>query len=293
MTSTVRAALSYDTLIPTPVCAKFKTIKVEGTGEFVNTDNSAPFPLTTGDMSISASFTALSAPGSYPNQSYFRNLNLEMNAICVVTEDQPLDPATGTAPTCFYEAQFGFCKPYFAFPDKVELKKEFARPDQVVDVAPIIAEYERELGGGGGGRRTQQVRRAQDGGRRAQDEAFVVENSFSKEKEQADDETLIEAVRVTKEVYESNPKLMEMICPQLYCLIPLCFARSGGFTAHGTGNQDLKITGGTGGLFGAFGQITGTSPINISNTDPNGDITYDFDMDIEICYYRRELPSFF
>jgi len=276
MTSTVRAALSYDTLIPTPVCAKFKTIKVEGTGEFVNTDNSAPFPLTTGDMSISASFTALSAPGSYPNQSYFRNLNLEMNAICVVTEDQPLDPATGTAPTCFYEAQLGFCRRFFYVLD-VEVVKELVPIEKVIDVVPLLEKYEQELGLG---RRTQQVRRAQD--------AAAFENVRS------DKEKMVEAVFVTDELYKANSKLMEYICPQKYCWIPYCIdTRSGGFTAHGTGNQDLKITGGTGGLFGAFGQITGTSPINISNTDPNGDITYDFDMDIEICYYRRELPSFF
>lgn len=280
MTSAVDAVVFYDTSIPTPVCAKFNTFRVEGIGEFVNTDNSVPSPLTTGDMSISASFSGMTASGQYPNQIYWRNINLEMNAICVVTEDQPSDPTMGTAPTCFYEAQFGFCRPYFTFPD-IKVEKEFVRRDQVVDVAPIIAEYERELAGGG--RRTQQVRRAQD-------KAFVVEETFSKEQadDKADDETLVEAVRVTKEVYEANPKLMEMICPQLYCLIPFCFARSGGFTAHGTGNQDLKITGGTDGLFGAFGQITGTSPINFPYPQPTGldpgDIAYDFAVDIEICY---------
>ena len=157
-----------------------------------------------------------------------------------------MNATEGTAPTCFYEAQFGLCRPYFTFPEKIEL--DFARPDQVIDVEPILAEYEREQERGGG-RRTQQLRRAQD-------KAFAFEDAKdSSSKEQADDKTLVEAVRVTKEIYESNPKLMEMICPQLYCWIPFCFARSGGFTAHGTGNQDLKITGGTGGLFGAFGQV--------------------------------------
>jgi len=197
-------------------------------------------------MSISASFSGIPAAGQYPNQAYWRNINLEMNAICVVTEDQPFDPLMGTAPTCFYEAQFGFCRPYFAFPDDVVL--EFVPAGDVIDVGPIIAEYEREQERGGGVRRTQQVRRAQ---------AFEYEDAKdSSFKEQADDKTLVEAVRVTKEVYESNPELMEMICPQLFCYIPYCWrTRTGGFTAHGTGNQDLKITGGTGDLFGAFGQV--------------------------------------
>ena len=50
MTSAVDAIVYYDTTIPTPVCAKFNTFRVEGIGEFVNTDNSAPFPLTTGKI---------------------------------------------------------------------------------------------------------------------------------------------------------------------------------------------------------------------------------------------------
>jgi len=190
-------------------------------------------------MSISASFTAVTAPGSYPTQSYFRNINLEMNAICVVTEDQPIPPATGTAPTCFYEAQLGFCRRYY-YAD-FEIKKELVSSEKVIDVGPILEKYEQELGGG---RRTQQLRRAQD------NTAFEVEDVRD------DKEKMVEAVLVTDELYEANPKLMEMICPKKYCWIPYCIdTRSGGFTAHGTGNQDLKITGGTGGLFGAFGQV--------------------------------------
>ena len=169
-----------------------------------------------------------------------------MNAICVVTEDQPLDPLMGTTPTCFYEAQFGFCRPYFALPDDV--KGKFVPAGSVIDVEPIIAKHEREQEQGGGLRRTQQVRRAQ-----------VFEYDDAKDssfEEQADDKTLVQAVRVTKEIYESNPELMKIICLQLFCYIPTSWrTRTGGFTAHGTGNQDLKIIGGTGDLFGAFGQV--------------------------------------
>ena len=192
-------------------------------------------------MSISASFTAVTAPGSYPTQSYFRNINLEMNAICVVTEDQPMNPALGTAPTCFYEAQLGFCRRYY-YVIGVPIKLELVPREKVIDVGPILEKYEQELGQElNGGRRTQQLRRAQD--------KAAFENV-------RDDKDMVEAVLVTDELYEANPKLMKMICPQKYCHIPYCFdTRSGGFTAHGTGNQDLKITGGTGGLFGAFGQV--------------------------------------
>lgn len=44
------AAGQYDTTIPGPVCAKFKTIKVQGLGEFVDTDGSGLVPITTGKL---------------------------------------------------------------------------------------------------------------------------------------------------------------------------------------------------------------------------------------------------
>ena len=50
MTSTVDAVVYYDTSIPTPVCAKFNTFRMEGIGEFVDTDGSGPAPLTTGKI---------------------------------------------------------------------------------------------------------------------------------------------------------------------------------------------------------------------------------------------------
>ena len=155
-----------------------------------------------------------------------------------------MNPALGTAPTCFYEAQLGFCRRYY-YVIGVPIKLELVPREKVIDVGPILEKYEQELGQElNGGRRTQQLRRAQ------KDTAFEVEDVRD------DKEKMVEAVLVTDELYEANPELMEMICPKKYCWIPYCIdTRSGGFTAHGTGNQDLKITGGTGGLFGAFGQV--------------------------------------
>ena len=65
----------------------------------------------------------------------------------------------------------------------------------------------------------------------------------------------------------------------------------GGFTAHGTGPDALEITGGSDGLFGAFGQLQ-TSPdigSQFSAPDPDtGDVTVSIPFDIELCFYPRE-----
>ena len=37
----------------------------------------------------------------YPNQSVFRKINIDMNAVCVVKRDQ--NPAPQDAPVCLYE----------------------------------------------------------------------------------------------------------------------------------------------------------------------------------------------
>merc|ERR1712029_604135 len=100
-------------------------------------------------------------------------------------------------------------------------------------------------------------------------------------------------VLVTSEIRKLDPALIDFLCPgQGSCYIPyrFCFdKREGGFTAHGTGSSDIKITGGTAGLFGAFGQIkTPDSGISILTVNADGDITYEFDVTLELCYYRRE-----
>lgn len=272
----------YDTTIPSPVCAKFKAITMAGDGEFVDTDGSGAYlPLqTTGDMSISFNLSGVAAPGSYPNQSYFSQISLDMNAVCVVKKDQSYVPTD--APVCFYEAEMRFSRNYVSFPDDVQVEK--VPIDKVVDVEKLLSSEP------GAGRRTQFVRGSEGGivaePKSAPDNRQLQKNVFQEEREE-----LVEAVRVTDEVFNLDPDLMKRICPLRSCFIPLyyLFKRKGGFTAHGTGSQDIKITGGTAGLFGAFGQmITPDSGFEISTIATNGDITYEFDVALELCYYRRE-----
>jgi len=272
----------YDTTIPSPVCAKFKAITMAGVGEFVDTDGSGVSPQTTGDMSISFNLSGVAATGSYPNQSYFSQISLDMNAVCVVKTDQPFFPAD--APVCFYEAEMRFSRNYVSFPDDVVVEK--VPIDKVVDVEKLLSSEP------GAGRRTQFVRGSEGGvvaePRSAPDNRQLQKNVFQEEREELVE---VEAVEVTDKVFNLDPDLMKRICPQRFCLIPLnyLFKRKGGFTAHGTGSQDIKITGGTAGLFGAFGQmITPDSGINILAIAANGDITYEFDVALELCYYRRE-----
>lgn len=286
----------YDTTIPSPVCAKFKQFTVGGIGEFVDTDASGIAPQTTGDMSVSFSLTGVNAAGEYPNQSIFRNLNIDMNAICVVKKDQPFVPVN--APVCLYEAKFSFCRRnYIIFQDDIKIEK--VKAERVVDIRPALEKLGRLERTDGDGRRTQSqsVRGAGQAAEVVGAESNLEDDNRQLQKELFEDnivnEGLVEAVFVTEEVYALDEELFKLVCPKLGCLIPYYFCtdkRKGGFTAHGTGSQDIKITGGTAGLFGAFGQmITPTSGIDIISTDlMTGDITYEFDIDLEICYYRRE-----
>mmetsp|Transcript_12949 Transcript_12949/g.19794 ORF Transcript_12949/g.19794 Transcript_12949/m.19794 type:complete len:345 (+) Transcript_12949:394-1428(+) len=326
--SQVRA--QYDTSIPSPVCAKFKTIKMEGSAKFVDTDNSVEGGVitssgqTAGDMTISVDLTGTAAVGSYPTQTSFRNISLDMSAICIITQDQS---QTLSAPTCFWEANLGFCRSW-------RLRPKPFKPIERVKVSETL---------NGGGRRTRYLRESNN-------ETF--------------EEELVEATNVTEELIIDNPEIKN-ICPQLGCRIRTCRdQRNGGFTAHGTGPDKFEITGGTDGLFGAFGQFEGefAFPTNsgfltliadgkecgaqhknlgtsfsspeecavaatnepgcgssfmysdnygyawgcrccthdgaagggannnwdLYSFDPSGDINLDIDVDLEICYYERE-----
>jgi len=62
--------------------------------------------------------------------------------------------------------------------------------------------------------------------------------------------------------------------------------REGTFSAHGSGPDKIRITGGADGFFGAFGQITTTQDFNTGTVEANGDLTGStVEMKIEICYY--------
>lgn len=204
-------------------------------------------------MSISFSLTGVNAFGQYPNQSVFKQISLDMNAVCVVKRDQPVVPAD--APVCLYEAEMSFCRNYIAFPIDIEFKR--VNVDEVVDVESIL-----KKNGLAGGRRMQSSLRGKSEADIAATEVEVEmatnDRQLQKREGTLFGDQMIEAVEVTKEVYSLDPPLIELLCPQLGCLIPLKFCldkREGGFTAHGTGSSDIKITGGTAGLFGAFGQV--------------------------------------
>lgn len=275
----------YDTIIPSPVCAKFRDIKVKGRGEFVDTDGSGIVPQTTGDMSISFNLSGVNALASYPNQPVFRQISLNMNAVCVVKRDQ--DPAPTDAPVCLYEAEMEFCRNWFLWYKLSEVRVERVSNDKVVDVAQLLEnDAPREI-------RTQSIRGSGVNIDAEQESTPDNRQSLFGSNEVVVREDMVDAVRVTKEVFNLDPDLMGIVCPQLGCWVPYWFCRDkrkGGFTAHGTGSQDIKITGGTAGLFGAFGQIlTADSGIVFTDIDyMTGDLTYTFDMGLEICYYRRE-----
>uniref|UniRef100_A0A6S8W0R0 Uncharacterized protein n=2 Tax=Chaetoceros debilis TaxID=122233 RepID=A0A6S8W0R0_9STRA len=65
--------------------------------------------------------------------------------------------------------------------------------------------------------------------------------------------------------------------------------RNGRFTAHGSGPDNLQITGGSDDFFGAFGQIKTPNPFTFDFADinqQNGDLaTSSIDMTIELCFY--------
>jgi len=278
----------YAYTIPKPICAKFEEMNVAGTGEYVNTDGDSISPPTTGDMSITFSLTGVTG-GSYPTQTHWREIDLEMNAVCVVKEDQPPfgDPHDpGSAPVCFYEAQMSFCRPWFTFPPGLTPVK--IPRDRVVDIEALLSKEQTDPG-----RRTQSAVRGGDKAVIAEvaeskpEDPQLQKNVFEEVETKQDD---VEAVLVNQSLIDEDRDLFEPLKGK-YVPYNKCFGkRKGGFTAHGTGSQNIRITGGTGGLFGAFGQIiTPVSGINIAYTNyTTGDIEYNFDMGLEICFYRRE-----
>jgi len=277
----------YDYTIPKPICAKFKDINVAGIGEFVDTDGSGVGLLTTGDMSLSFSLTGVNAAGSYPTQTHWRQISLDMNAVCVVKKDQNFIPED--APVCFYEAEMSFCRPWFTFPPGLTPVK--IPRDRVVDIEALLSKEQTDPG-----RRTQSAVRGGDKAVIAEvaeskpEDRQLQKNVFEEVETKQDDNTFVEAVLVDQSLIDEDRDLFEPLKGK-YVPYNKCFGkRKGGFTAHGTGSQNIKITGGTGGLFGAFGQIiTPPSGINIGLTNyTTGDIEYNFDMGLEICFYRRE-----
>mmetsp|Transcript_14315 Transcript_14315/g.20843 ORF Transcript_14315/g.20843 Transcript_14315/m.20843 type:complete len:291 (+) Transcript_14315:246-1118(+) len=274
--STLSAASSqamFDDFVPPPVCAKFAPIKFLGDAEFVNTDNSFGEYATTGDMSIGQVYSAQLGP-NYPNQfPVFANIFANFKSVCVTTFDQ-IVPNFG-APTCFYEFQIGFCRVNSAiiYPPLEEIKK--VSREEVISEEKIL--YALEKGDSGRKRRTQRDTFATD---QAKD---VVAKD--------DGEDLVDAFQIDDKFAKNNEALVAQVCPNLGCWCPAYFdCKKGGFTAHGSGPDPIEITGGTRGLFGAFGQIITPTDFDIGTMSPlTGDLSdSSIAMQIEICYYNTD-----
>lgn len=186
-------------------------------------------------MAIGEVYAGISGVG---NNNGFAGVNAQFKSVCVVT-------TPFTSPTCFYEFEFGFCRPlWYAYPDKVE--KQYLRRSEVIPEEKVLAVINEIEQGGGRGRRTQE-----------RDEEKKPTDIAPKNEDQ--DEELIEAIQLTAEFAEFsklNQAVVDQLCPAYGCFVPLYICRQGGFTAHGSGPDHIEITGGTYGLFGAFGQVS-------------------------------------
>lgn len=145
-----------------------------------------------------------------------------------------------------------FCRRnYIIWPGYIET--ELVPIEKVVDVEKVLRDT--------GGRRTSAVRGIGAPRNDAEAETVPGNRQLQRIGDATGNDDLVEAVLVTDEVRALDPELITSLCSQSLfdvCFIPYYFCtdfRTGGFTAHGTGSQDIKITGGTAGLFGAFGQV--------------------------------------
>lgn len=191
-------------------------------------------------MAIGEVYAGISGLG---NNNGFTGVNAQFKSVCVVTKDQSFP---FTSPTCFYEFEFGFCRPllHYAYPDKVE--KQYLRRSEVIPEEKVLAVINEIEKGGRRGRRTQE-----------RDEEKKLPDIAPKNEDQ--DEELIEAIQLTAEFAEFsklNQAVVDQLCPAYGCFIPFYICRQGGFTAHGSGPDHIEITGGTYDLFGAFGQVS-------------------------------------
>ena len=188
-------------------------------------------------MSIGQVYSAQSGP-NYPNQfPVFGNIFANYKSVCVTTFDQ-IFPNFG-APTCFYEFEMQFCRVfYFVYPPLEEIKK--VPRTKVISEEKILNALEK--GGRGRNRRTQRDSFATN----------VANDVVAKD----DGEDLVDAFQIDENFAKNNEALVAQVCPNLGCWCPAYFdCKRGGFTGHGSGPDPIEITGGTGQLFGAFGQV--------------------------------------
>lgn len=314
----------YDVNIPTPVCARFDTITFQGDAEFVTTEDTSTFPIGAGDMSIGERYDAISG---VPNQgTLWTNIGVDYKSICVITKEQPLMGGTGaTSPTCFYEFEMEFCRrwwwilfesPYLQLEKKFEVK--LMKPSELDISEARLIEVASELSKDPNAPDVTRQRRRTQRTYEKIDDIYIAPSiiapsiiapfstiaPFPSPPSPTPaptpstggrcEDKLIKAVQFSDEFAEAtkSTELKRALCPNKFCWIPLYRdCRCGGFTAHGSGPDHLEITGGTYDLFGAFGQIVTpndfqTGAINYSTGDLTGS---SIDMNIEICYYRKEV----
>ena len=216
----------------------------------------------TGDMSIGEQYTGQLLTNQYP----FSNIQTGFKSICVTTRDQGL-PGPGyspSSPTCFYEFNLGYCRIwkwiyYPGFPvEQNELTPAGRRNLRNgsgditnVDVTNVDGPLEPEIQRVpldkviGAEKIVQAVREV------------TGNNSFQAGPTPVDEDGEVSAIEVDKEFQQYNPKYTQLLCPQLGCYIPYYVeCRSGGYTAHGSGPENLKITGGSLDFYGGFGQVS-------------------------------------
>jgi hypothetical protein len=224
----------------------------------------------TGDMSIAEQYVGNE---NIPvNQPPFYGIRTGFKSICVTTRDQGFSPMTFSSPTCFYEFDLKFCRTWkwIFFPGwytaTPAVNDEFvksstnlragARPDSyedsptiketdVTDVfEPVIKKVPLDQVIGVD-RIVQAVREV------------TGDKSFEAGPTPTDDDGMVDAIQIDDVFAENNAKYAQILCPQKFCWIPYYSeCRKGGYTAHGSGPENLKITGGSDGFYGGFGQVS-------------------------------------
>jgi hypothetical protein len=303
---------TYDPNVPDPVCIKLDNINFKSVNaEFVNTDGSPGNQITTGDMSIAEQYVG---NGNMPvNQPPFYGISTGFKSICVTTRDQGLPMVSGyspSSPTCFYEFDLRFCRKwkwiYFPgwYTSTPVLNDEFvesstnlragARPSyedsttiKETDVTDVFEPVIKKI----------PLNEVIGVDKIVQAVIEVTGNkSFQAGPTPTDADGLVDAIQIDDVFAQYNQKYTQILCPQKFCWIPFyAECRKGGYTAHGSGPENLKITGGSYDFYGGFGQIVTPTPFSIGGVDP---FTLDIqdtsiDMELELCYYRRYNGGFF
>jgi hypothetical protein len=226
----------------------------------------------TGDMSIAEQYVG---NGNMPvNQPPFYGISTGFKSICVTTRDQGLPMVSGyspSSPTCFYEFDLRFCRKwkwiYFPgwYTSTPVLNDEFvesstnlragARPSyedsttiKETDVTDVFEPVIKKI----------PLNEVIGVDKIVQAVIEVTGNkSFQAGPTPTDADGLVDAIQIDDVFAQYNQKYTQILCPQKFCWIPFyAECRKGGYTAHGSGPENLKITGGSYDFYGGFGQVS-------------------------------------